>query len=100
MFTCRYLREPLQLPYGETVFLKWGSNVVSLKAKRSIRHRISNLVGRRATVGVASLFLRHGFSIVVYSPSPVFESACAKYTYVVFPDVVCANQLLELDGER
>ncbi|CAM9441755.1 unnamed protein product [Hapterophycus canaliculatus] len=45
-----YLREPLQLPYGETVFLKWGSNVVSLKAKRSIRHRLSNLVGRRATV--------------------------------------------------
>lgn len=48
--TDRYLREPLQLPYGETVFLKWGSNVVSLKAKRSIRHRLSNLVGRRATV--------------------------------------------------
>ncbi|CAM9133877.1 unnamed protein product [Discosporangium mesarthrocarpum] len=47
-----YLREPLQLPYGETVYLKWGSNVVSLKAKRSIRHRLSNLVGRRA--GVAS----------------------------------------------
>ncbi|CAM9312135.1 unnamed protein product [Ectocarpus sp. 13 AM-2016] len=46
-----YLREPLQLPYGETVFLKWGSNVVSLKAKRSsIRHRLSSLVGRRATV--------------------------------------------------
>jgi FHA domain len=43
-----YLREPLQLPYGETVYLKWGSNVVSLKAKRSIRHRLSNLVGRRA----------------------------------------------------
>lgn len=51
----RYLREPLQLPYGETVFLKWGSNVVSLKAKRSIRHRISNLVGRRATVRLVSL---------------------------------------------
>lgn len=49
--TYRYLREPLLLPYGETIFLKWGSNVVSLKAKRSIRHRLSNLVGRRATVG-------------------------------------------------
>ncbi|KAG5177672.1 hypothetical protein JKP88DRAFT_202330 [Tribonema minus] len=46
-----YLREPLQLPYGETVFLKWGSNVVSLKAKRSIRHRLSTLVGRRAPRG-------------------------------------------------
>jgi hypothetical protein len=42
-----YVREPLQLPYGEAVFLKWGSNVVSLKAKRSIRHRLSTLVGRR-----------------------------------------------------
>ncbi|CAM9290338.1 unnamed protein product [Choristocarpus tenellus] len=45
-----YLREPLQLPYGETVYLKWGSNVVSLKAKRSIRHRLSNFVGRRTVV--------------------------------------------------
>ncbi len=36
------------LPYGETVYLKWGSNVVSLKAKRSIRHRLSMLVGRRS----------------------------------------------------
>ncbi|KAG5191475.1 hypothetical protein JKP88DRAFT_191611 [Tribonema minus] len=46
-----YMREPLQLPYGETVFLKWGSNVVSLKAKRSIRHRLSTLVGRRGAGG-------------------------------------------------
>ncbi len=36
------------LPYGETVYLKWGSNVVSLKAKRSIRYRLSTLVGRKS----------------------------------------------------
>ncbi len=36
------------LPYAETVYLKWGSNVVSMKAKRSIRHRLSTLVGRRS----------------------------------------------------
>mmetsp|Transcript_2877 Transcript_2877/g.4329 ORF Transcript_2877/g.4329 Transcript_2877/m.4329 type:complete len:544 (+) Transcript_2877:257-1888(+) len=42
-----YLREPLQLPYGETVYIKWGSNVVSLKAKQSIRHRLSSLVNRK-----------------------------------------------------
>ncbi len=39
------------LPYGETVYLKWGSNVVSMKAKRSIRHRLSMLVGRRSLTG-------------------------------------------------
>mmetsp|Transcript_2380 Transcript_2380/g.3197 ORF Transcript_2380/g.3197 Transcript_2380/m.3197 type:complete len:525 (+) Transcript_2380:270-1844(+) len=41
-----YLREPLTLPFGEAVYLKWGSNVVCLKAKQSIRNRINNLVKR------------------------------------------------------